>query len=166
MLKFRSRYFLATLVLLIPTTSSYAAEVGHDDPLAVYPRSVDGLKRNVITLPKQRHEQDLQVELVIGKVMSVDCNRTSLIGTLTSKTVSGWGYDYYQVGVNPGVISTKMACVNSSVHQQLVTLSLPDDQRFITYNSRLPIVIFAPEDVKVSYRLWHAEAGTSPAKIE
>lgn len=27
----------------------------------------------------------------------------------------------------------------------------------IRYNSRLPVVVYAPEGVEVRYRLWHAE---------
>ena len=33
----------------------------------------------------------------------------------------------------------------------------------IRYNSRLPVVVYAPEGVEVRYRIWSAEAGWTPA---
>ena len=50
------------------------------------------MNRRVIYLPKQEHEENYKVELLIGKVLEVDCNRRMIGGTL-EKTLSGWGYD-------------------------------------------------------------------------
>ncbi|WP_241572687.1 serine protease inhibitor ecotin [Rosenbergiella nectarea] len=133
-----------------------AMSVSASEPLKAYPATLPGLHRHVIQLPVLTNEDDQQVELLIGKEEQVDCNATSLMGTLTSETVQGWGYDYYQVDIKPGRISTKMACINQTLQKKFITLPLNTSQRFIRYNSKLPIVVYAPQDIEVKYRVWQA----------
>lgn len=43
------------------------------------------MNRQVIYLPKQEHEENYKVELLIGKTLVVDCNRHMIGGTLETK---------------------------------------------------------------------------------
>lgn len=46
-----------------------------------------------------------------------------------------------------------MACPTNAQTRQFVRSS---DEPLLRYNSRLPLVIFAPADVEVRYRIWRA----------
>lgn len=112
---------LSGLILIGLSVSSgiFTTTARASEPLEAYPTSLPGLQRHVIQLPVLNNEANQQVELIIGKEEQVDCNATSLLGTLTSETVKGWGYDYYQVKVKPGRISTKMACLPQTLQKNL-----------------------------------------------
>ncbi|WP_370556689.1 serine protease inhibitor ecotin [Edwardsiella tarda] len=126
------------------------------DKIAPYPQAERGMTRQVITLPPRADEADLRVELLIGKTLSVDCNRQRLMGELESKTLEGWGYDYLVMDKVTGPMGTLMACPDSQRHQAFVTVHLGDDalQR---YNSKLPLVVYVPQGVQVKYRIWQAQ---------
>ncbi|MBT0726416.1 serine protease inhibitor ecotin [Rosenbergiella australiborealis] len=137
---------------------AFCATTNNQHPLNAYPESLPGLQRHVIQLPAVGREDDQQVELIIGKIEEVDCNSTSLLGSLSVKPLSGWGYDYYQVAIKPGLVSTKMACLEQAKQKKFITLPLTTAQRFVRYNSKLPIVIYAPHNIEVKYRVWQASA--------
>ncbi|WP_241645037.1 serine protease inhibitor ecotin [Rosenbergiella metrosideri] len=142
----------------------FAMSASANDPIQAYPSTLPGLHRHVIQLPATANEQDQQVELIIGKEEQVDCNARSLLGTLTTETVKGWGYDYYQVAIKPGRLSTKMACLPNSTKKRFITLPLNTAQRFIRYNSKLPIVVYAPQDIAINYRVWQAKSAVMTAE--
>ncbi len=48
--------------------------------------------------------------------------------------------------------------------EEIVSLPLATAQRFVRYNSKLPIVVYAPKDIDVNYRIW--QAGTTTARAE
>lgn len=142
----------------------FALSASANDSLKAYPTTLPGLHRHVIKLPTLANEADQQVELIIGKEEQVDCNATSLLGTLTTETVKGWGYDYYQVAIKPGRFSTKMACVPNTKKKRFITLPLDTAQRFIRYNSKLPIVVYAPQEIAINYRIWQAKSAVMTAE--
>ncbi|EFE93630.1 serine protease inhibitor ecotin [Serratia odorifera] len=149
--------------MLMATTAGAATSATDNDPLsqqplekvAPYPQAEKGMTRQVIYLPKQDHEENFKVELLIGKTLEVDCNRHMMGGKLESKTLSGWGYDYLVLDKLSAPASTMMACPDGSKHRQFVAANL-GDAAMQRYNSRLPIVVYVPQDVEVKYRVWQA----------
>ncbi len=118
-----------------------------------YPNPQEGFNRHVIYLPHLANEQDAKVELLIGKTINSDCNQQMMAGTFVKKELEGWGYDYFVVKNVGPVASTLMACPNHKKAEKFITINGIDLQR---YNSQLPLVIYAPKDIEVKYRIWQA----------
>jgi ecotin len=121
------------------------------------------MTRQVIQLPVQQDEANYKVELLIGKMLEVDCNQHRLGGQLESKTLEGWGYDYVFDKVTSPV-STMMACPDGKKEKKFVTAYLGDNS-LLRYNSKLPIVVYTPENVEVKYRVWKAEEKIEQAVV-
>ncbi|MOA43304.1 Ecotin precursor [compost metagenome] len=49
-----------------------------------------------------------------------------------------------------------MACPEKTKTQKFVTAYLGDNS-LLRYNSKLPIVVYTPENIDVKYRVWKAE---------
>jgi ecotin len=134
--------------------------------LKPYPAPAVGEQRWVIQLPAilqpspdpriSANPADWRVELIVGKEMTVDCNGPRLNGTIRSETLKGWGYAIYRVSaVTPGP-STRMACPPEQGPRQAF-VALGRKPFVVPYNVSLPIVVYAPKDVQVRWRLWKAE---------
>ncbi|MCA0763338.1 serine protease inhibitor ecotin, partial [Vibrio vulnificus] len=104
------------------------------EKIAPYPQAEKGMKRQVITLTPQQDESTLKVELLIGQTLNVDCNQHRLGGTLETKTLEGWGYDYYVFDNVTSPVSTMMACPEGKKEQKFVTAWLGEDG-MLRYNS-------------------------------
>ncbi len=166
----KATLLLAGLMALASGNALAADNAQQQDPskqplekVAPYPKAEKGMTRQVIWLPKQENEHDYKVELMIGKTMEVDCNTRGLGGKLETKTLSGWGYDYLVIDKLTGPVSTMMACPDGTKKQAFVTAHLGDNalQR---YNSKLPLVIYAPKEAQVKYRIWKAEEKVQDAQ--
>ena len=153
------KFAIALLTAACMSTSAFASEQQKVQPLekiAPYPQAEKGMKRQVIQLPAQEDESGFKVELLIGQNLEVDCNLHRLGGKLESKTLEGWGYDYYVFGNVTSPASTMMACPDGQKTQKFVTAYLGDNS-LLRYNSKLPIVVYTPENIDVKYRVWKAE---------
>jgi ecotin len=140
--------------LCVAALSAQAAEPRTaQDELAAFPAAAPGQVRRVILLPQEADEDALRVGVIVGRTMLVDCNRHVFGSRLEKRTVEGWGYDYYLVTDVGPPVATMMACPTSSQTMQFVRSS---DEPLLRYNSRLPLVIFAPADMEVRYRIWRA----------
>ncbi|MEY1424157.1 serine protease inhibitor ecotin [Morganella morganii] len=136
--------------LKIVKTDNGMSELKH------FPQAASGQVRHVIAVEPKSDEGQYKIELVVGKKQMVDCNRQWFGGTLTQKTVEGFGYDYYETGDLAGPMSTMMGCLNNEKHEAFVSANL-GDEAFVRYNSRLPVVVYAPKDVEVKYRIWSTD---------
>jgi len=142
-------------------TLPLAACAATPEALKPYPTAAEGYQRHVIDLPPQADEAEHKVEIIAGKTLEVDCNHQRLGGQWEEKTVQGWGYTYYELGQVGPARSTLMACPEGSRKQAFVQVG--GEPQLVRYNSKLPLVIYAPADVKVRYRIWSAAQGTTPA---
>lgn len=123
-----------------------AACAATPEALKPYPAAAAGYQRHVIELPVQANEAEHKVELIAGKTLEVDCNQQRLGGQWQEKTVEGWGYNYYELGQVGPAMSTLMACPDNSRKQAFVPVG--GEPLLVRYNSKLPLVIYAPADVR------------------
>ena len=144
-------------LLALACASAYAAPAAQPlEKTAPYPQAEHGMKRQVIELPAQKDEASYKVELLIGQTLEVDCNVHRLGGQLTSKTLEGWGYDYYVFDKVTSPVATMMACPEGKKTAKFVTANL-GEYSLLRYISKLPIVVYTPENVEVKYRVWQAD---------
>ncbi|MEH0884370.1 serine protease inhibitor ecotin [Enterobacter sp. UNJFSC 003] len=161
------KFAIALIAAACVSTSAFANETPKEQPLekvAPYPQAEKGMTRQVIQLPAQQNEANFKVELLIGKTLEVDCNQHRLGGQLESKTLEGWGYDYYVFNNVTSPVSTMMACPDGKKEKKFVTAYLGDNS-LLRYNSKLPIVVYTPENVEVKYRVWKADEDIGQAVV-
>ena len=160
-----TRKAFATSVMLVVLLHVSLASASGKSPLDAFPAPEDGMQRFVIELPdKARGEEDrFKVELVAGKQILTDgINVYRLANTIEPQSLQGWGYTYYEVSGSGEVLGTLMAPPEGT---PMVERFVTGESILVRYNSRLPIVVYAPIDYQVRYRIWRAsetytEAGT------
>ena len=143
---------LVSCAIVQPTNSAASG----DSELEAFPPAADGMNRFVIKLEHKTREQEqnYKVEIVAGKRMMTDgVNIQRLGNAIESRTVQGWGYTYYEVTGKGESISTLMAAPEGShpVEQFVTAPSI-----LVRYNSRLPVVVYAPTGYEIRYRVWQA----------
>lgn len=122
--------------------------------LSMFPAPKPGFKRSIIQVPEKGEEFDFKIEFFVGKDMEVDCNQHNMMGKIEEKDLQGWGYNYYEVDSKGETISTMMACINYKNTKKFISI-----QPVLTrYNSKLPVVIYHPENLEVRFRIWSADA--------
>jgi ecotin len=146
MRKFPVSKFSAFLVL--SATTAVIAQRASD--IQMFPAAERGMQRLVIRMAPRRDEANWRVEIFAGKEMRVDCNHTSLGQNMASRELTGWGYNFWVVDGTKRGMSTLMGCPPGSDHLSFVS-GTPSTE---AYNSRLPIVIYAPIGFQVRYRMW------------
>ena len=129
--------------------------------LAPFPRPDADQTRHVIHVPPRSDEPLYQVEIQVGKTLTVDCNHYAFGGELTEHHVPNWGYDYFVYSREHPLVSTEMACPPDS--ERTLFIQAVDANRMLRYNSRMPIVLYTPRDMEVKYQLWHVETTPTAA---
>lgn len=125
-----------------------------DDELKAFPEAADGMVRHVLTLPGQEDENLFKVELIAGKTVETDArNRYFFGGEISEETIEGWGYTKYVVS-ELGPMAGTMIAVDPDEPKVERFIALGGEAKLVRYNSRLPLVVYAPEGVEVRYRIW------------
>lgn len=133
------------------------------DYLKAFPKAEKGMAKYVIQLPhKERGEEDdFRVEIIVGKnAMTDGVNLVRLGGEIQPRPLKGWGFTYYEVKKFGPMASTLMA-PRPGAPQVEKFVTLPP--KLIRYNSRVPVVVYVPEDGEVRYRIWRASEETEMA---
>ena len=130
------------------------------DNLKAFPPPAKGSVRYVLQLPKLDDESTSKVELIVGKTVLLDeKNQYFFGGKIQQETIKGWGFPRYIVGEIGPMAGTRMAIdPNAPKVNRFITLG--GEPYLIRYNSRLPIVMYAPEGVEVRYRIWSVGSET------
>ena len=143
------------LLISVAMFGASAFAAGHPE-LKAFPAAKEGMERFVIVLPhKERGEEDAyKVELVAGKDMLTDgVNLVSLASAIEPRNLQGWGYTYYEVTGSSETLSTLMAPPPGAPQVKKFVTTAP---MLIAYNSRLPVVVYAPKGFEVHYRIFKA----------
>ena len=147
---------LAALLMLGTMMQALVAFGSGNSELKAFPAAKDGMQRFVIELEhKERGEEDaFKVEIIVGKEMLTDgVNLYRLGNTIEPRTLQGWGYTYYEVVGKGEAMSTMMAPPEGT---PMVKQFITGAPLLVRYNSRLPIVVYAPTGYAVRYRIWQA----------
>jgi ecotin len=154
---------LQVLIMGLVVLSISLARAEHPE-LKAFPAAQEGMERFVIVLPhKDRGEEDaFKVELIVGREMLTDCvNLVRLANTIEARPLQGWGYTYYEVTGSSETLSTMMAPPEGAPQVKTFVTAAP---LLVPYNSRLPIVVYAPKGYGVRYRIWEASNVTKKAE--
>jgi ecotin len=148
-----------SLVFLLTLLSVHGA-----DNMKAFPPADEGMVRHVLQLPQQKDEYAFKVELIVGKTVQVDAvNRYFFGGNIVEETIQGWGFPRYNVSKLGPMAGTLMG-VDPNAPKVNRFITIGGEPHLIRYNSKLPIVVYAPEGVEVRYRIW--SAGPDTKEIE
>lgn len=129
--------------LYVPVT------VMHD--LTIFP-TINQLVKHSIFLEQRADETLYKVEIYAVKSQEVDnCNKHFLLGDFELKTLEGHGYPYYIFNSNTQIISTKMGCGDNITKIKNVPSGKTE---LVKYISALPLVVYAPKDIEIKYKIW------------
>ena len=145
---------LLSIAALFFVFAVVAAHAG--DNMKAFPPPEKGMVRYVLQLPKQDDESAFKVELIVGKTVLLDeQNRYFFSGKIQQETINGWGFPRYNVSQLGPMAGTQMA-VDPNAPKVNRFITLGGEPYLIRYNSRLPVVVYAPEGVEMRYRIWTA----------
>jgi ecotin len=148
-------FFSIVLAFLSAMLTVHAA-----DNMKAFPPAEEGMVRYVLRLPEQDDEFAYKVELMAGKTVEVDeGNRYFFGGTIEKETIKGWGFPRYNVSRLGPMAGTLMA-IDPNTPKVSRFIALGGEPYLIRYNSRMPIVVYAPEGVEIRYRIWSARPET------
>lgn len=117
----------------------------------IYP-ALNGYTAHEIKVPEKEDEAQLRLEIIPGKNTTVDaCNKFGLQGEFKEKELSD-GETYLVFESDGEIIATQMGCPDDSKHTEFVS----GITKHVPYNSAQTVVVYAPSDMEVKYRVWTA----------
>ena len=149
-------------LILIATLLSVTTVWGAGE-MKPYPAADAGFVRTAFRLPAMDNEADLRVEIIVGRMLTVDCNRAWFGGDLERRVAKGWGYSYFVLPKAAGPAATMMACPPGEERSEAF-VQVRGEGFVQPYNSKLPVVTYVPEGFSVRYRIW--AAGTEIGRAE
>ena len=147
------RCAVAVILIFITAVLAQAA-----DNMKAFPPAKKGMERFVLQLPTKADESASRVELIVGKTVRIDEeNRYFFGGKIEAQIIEGWGYTRYTVSTL-GPMGGTLIAVDPSLPQIDRFVTLGGESYLVRYNSRLPLVVYVPEDAEARYRIWSTEA--------
>jgi ecotin len=141
--------------------------------LKPYPAPAPTERRWVIQLPAplptspdpalSSHPADVRVQLIVGRTLDLDCNRVSFSGRLRGQPVAGGDLRLIRVTDVTPLASTRMACPPEQPRRRAF-VPMAGKPFVLPYDSTRPIVLYAPKDLELRWRLWRAERRQWPAQ--
>lgn len=148
----RKVWILNALLFLLAAPVLQAA-----DNMKAFLPAEEGIVRYVLRLPAKVEESLFKVELIVGKTVQIDeQNQYFFGGHIEGEQIAGWGFTQYKVRKLGPMGGTLMA-VDPNAPKVTRFITLRGDPYIIRYNSRLPIVVYVPEDAEVRYRIWSTD---------
>jgi ecotin len=139
-----------------------ALSISAADNMKAYSPAEVGIVRHVLQLPKQADEYAFKVELIVGKTVLVDAVNTYFFaGKIEEKSIEGWGFPRYDISKLGPMAGTLMG-VEPGAPKVNRFIAIGGEPFLIRYNSKLPVVVYAPEGVEVKYRVWSAAPDAKP----
>lgn len=161
----------AALALL--TIAAAPAALAAPADLRGYPAPTASERRWLIQLPEtpaapsdpalSPSPADTRVELIVGRTVEVDCNRVMFSGRLRSQTLPN-GRRLIRVSEVTPLASTRMACPEDQPKRRAF-VPMGGKPFVVPYSSRAPIVVIAPKELELRWRLWRAERRQWPAQV-
>lgn len=156
---------ILTLLAMFCGISASLADQQYDQWKKAYPKAEEGQTRHVLHLPKQAEEDAYKVELIVGKTIPTDgVNHVSFGGSIKEKDVPGWGYPQQIVTV--GQLASTLIGVPPGKPKVMKFVTVGAGPHLVRYNSKLPVVVYAPEGFEVRYRFWKADAETKSIEAD
>ena len=142
--------------MMVFVVGAFLVSAGAADNMKAFPSAEEGRTRHVIRLPEKADESAFKIELMVGKVVHTDKdNRYFFGGALKRETIKGWGFSKYTLA-KLGPMAGTLMMPNPNAPKVDRFIAIGGEPNLIRYNSRLPVVVYTPEDVEVRYRIWSA----------
>lgn len=152
---------LLTFVMTIVIAMTGFSQNNDKIDIKIFPTPKEGYKQVIIDLKANKNEDLIKLEIVVGKNAKVDkCNRHFLVGEIKSQNLEGYGYTFYNFTSDGAIASTKMGCMDNELVDKFVT----GQPQVIDYNSKVPVVIYVPNDMEVKFRFWKSKAKWTEVK--
>jgi ecotin len=122
--------------------------------MKAYKEAPEGFTRHVARLQVLPDEAAAQVEVVVGKQIGVAApDNCYFSGEVKENNIEGWGFTRIDVTIG-GLVGAKN---EPAAAKKFVRVG--NETKLFRYNSRLPLVVYAPSDAEVSYRVWTPDGG-------
>ena len=116
-----------------------------------YPNKA-GYKKHLLYIPKLENQEETnrKVEIIPEKTLGVNSAVHSLSGKMETGKVEGYNFDYW---IFDATVENKVVIETSTKSEKKDKFTIVE-KKLVAYNSRLPIVVYAPEGFEINYKIW------------